>query len=219
MALHQAQVILQHSTLQPEDVSINTFWFDVATGVSPEAIDVWSGNLVDFYNDAGSTSALASLLSGIFVRGSAAHRIRWFNHEDPTPRQPVTEINWTLGNATSGDNLPNEVALCASFAAAGASGVNAARRRGRVFLGPFKTAAGTGSSTQTPRPSSSTMATVAEKAETLAGANDAQFTWVVYSRAGQSSSPVVRGWVNDEWDTQRRRQPRPTTRTAWSVLV
>jgi len=48
----------------------------------------------------------------------------------------------------------------------------------------------------------------------LKGASDAaaDWTWVVYSTVDNAMYPVDNGWVDNSWDTQRRRGVKPTAR-------
>jgi hypothetical protein len=42
-------------------------------------------------------------------------------------------------------------------------------------------------------------------------------TWSVWSEANQTASPVRDGWVDDAWDTQRRRGLDSSARTTFVV--
>lgn len=115
----------------------------------------------------------------------------------------------------------------------------ASRRRGRIYFGPIDTSA---MSTATPvagdaRPGSNLLNGLLENTSNLrtgAGVSGAGYTWVIYSRPFEGRGEVVRPgrstlpaiparsgqayiveqcWVDDAFDTQRRRGAARTTRT------
>jgi hypothetical protein len=111
--------------------------------------------------------------------------------------------------------LPPELAICVSFRAALASGVNAARRRGRVYIGPLSDNAREGGGD--PQVASAARIALAQDADDLLTASNASadWSWGVYSRTDGILRPVVAGWVDDAFDVQRRRGLEPTTRSTY----
>lgn len=214
-----AVVTLPYVTGLPRDVSVNTFSF---IGQTEEEAEDYTPGLIDFYTAVPTdrTNTIGSKISGVVNRGTNLCTIEWYNRADAPPRVPIHTARFTMPNA-SGDNLPLEVACCCSFQAAPASGQSQARRRGRVFLGPLKASALTSNATDAPR-FTGFMADVAAAAQDLQIASASAVPgggWSVFSKVGGTNLPVVSGWVNNEPDTQRRRQVEATARLAWSSLV
>lgn len=215
MARIRAVVTLPWTSNLPEDVSINTFHFlttssPASAGERTEII----GNLVAFYNsDFGAAgNPLSSFYGSIVSRAVNACTVELFDLADLEPRLPVETFQWTLGAGAQSSLLPPEVALCASFQANPVSGIPQARRRGRIYLGPFTHPA----ITTAGRPSTSIIEAAKDAME---GIFDLQagsgVQWCVYSRIGDAMAAVSNGWVDDEFDTQRRRGRQRTTRTTW----
>jgi len=105
-----------------------------------------------------------------------------------------------------------------SFQGERTSGQSQARRRGRVYLGPFGSSAG---DTTSGRPSSGLRGGIITAAAAFGVQSQAAIEWVwgVISTAGPSMSfsEVKDGWVDDAWDTQRRRGEGATLRTTFTV--
>jgi len=95
----------------------------------------------------------------------------------------------------------------------------AARRRGRLYIGPLDDGALTFASSRVEL-GSTFITTLAGAASALLNAWDGSpstdFQWAVWSRADATMRPVVGGFVDNAFDTQRRRGDVPTARTAWS---
>jgi len=132
---------------------------------------------------------------------------------DPTPRYPVleTSANLTVG---AGDPLATQLSIVVSFQGDRVSGTPQARQRGRIYL-PFPREALNDTSG---RPDSTTVSTIATAAGVLLAASAGGgpgWTWVVYSRTAPGYTVVTNGWVDNEWDTQRRRGREYTTRTTF----
>jgi hypothetical protein len=203
MPLIRAQVVLRSADNNAENDITNTFHFDGPTydatqqtrivNALTSAYDVWD----TLFSDLLSPSGL----------------IKIYNLDDPLPRAPVAEIPLAL-TITSGTSMPPEVAVCCSFQGPRVSGQSQARRRGRIYLGPLRSAfLGT-----TGRPASTTAPTIVNGAAPLLQLNVlggiADMKWVVSSTFG--GRPVItNGWVDNEFDTQRRRGRKYTVRTVW----
>lgn len=100
---------------------------------------------------------------------------------------------------------PSELAVCLSFF----SDYNVKRRRGRLYV-PL---AWLGSAAIGQRPSAANITKVATLPPLLASLGGADVDWVVYSKTDNAARKVSNWWVDDEWDIQRMRGLRPTTRT------
>jgi hypothetical protein len=84
--------------------------------------------------------------------------------------------------------------------------------RGRIYLGPLNTAAGevTTSANET-RPAAAFLANL----KTYLTAFHTAVSWVQWSNKNWEALPVVGGWIDNAFDTQRRRGPAATARTLW----
>lgn len=224
MPIIEAQVQLWPDSGLPEDIATNTWHF---LGSEADA----SANLVaildEFYNEyqgsGGSLGRVCDLIGASVTPASC--RIKAYNLSDAKPRVPFLDAAFPL-DATSGTQMPREVALCLSYRAAQVSGAAMARRRGRVYIGPL-----TDNTDDFPltgndrRPSSNVQNLLCAAAASM---QDAAFVesliWVVYSPttnpsgSGESGvAPVVNVWVDNAMDTQRRRGAAATSRTSLDV--
>ncbi len=195
----------------PEDVIINTFAFGTATPGPPTASELTAitNSIIDFY--AGSTSpngTLASMMTN-FLTNLAKHEVRLYDLSQPKGTPPVKVTTFALA-VSSNQQLPAEVALCLSFKAAPQVGVPAARLRGRVYIGPLSTAALGVSSNSDIRPATVLQNILADAGLRLAGAAGHDLS--VFSRVRGQLAPVVELWVDNAFDTQRRRGAKPTSR-------
>lgn len=120
--------------------------------------------------------------------------------------KPVYPSGSSTKNASAMRNstLPRELACCLSFYA----GQNVPRRRGRLFL-PISLVTG---AAVTLRPSTAVRTKVSELVPILAGLGGVDVDWVVYSQRDHAAHKVTNWWVDDEWDVQRSRGLRATTR-------
>lgn len=187
----------------PADYATNT-WSCVAD--NDTAAQAFVTELIEFYRDVqGSLANVVALDDHIY---------KIFNRADPIPRQPVAEGTWDLTTTPSASALPQEVALCLSFQGDPESGVSQARKRGRVYIGPL----GQNTIASTGRPSSTFVTTLATAGDTLLTSSVASGTWdwTVHSATTGDNSVVTNGWVDDEYDTQRRRGRIATSRTVFS---
>jgi hypothetical protein len=198
--LYSFQWSWQARSERPEDVITNTFHFVNTDTVSD--YDNVRDILQNFYTveAEGSVGSIVSYMSSAAITG--AWTLKAYALQDPKPRQPV--IMWQgQGNPAQDPPLPSEVALVQSFQADIESGEIPARRRNRVYLGPFTEGAnGTGG-----RPTDNLVQTMLFQgkqmiAESLASV---RWTWVAYSPTTDEANPITNGWVDNAWDTQRRR--------------
>lgn len=124
--------------------------------------------------------------------------------------------------------LPLEVAVCLSFTGAssalhtGTAVPLARRRRGRIYTGPFieGVLANPGTGDLYPEIDPGYVATLTFAAHRLANSAAAlDLVWCIYSRTARQITAVLGGWVDNEFDTQRRRQVKADTRTAWETGI
>jgi len=215
----EAQVSLPYITNLPRDVAVNTFHFRAADGTSTaDAAADAAAVLVDFYNelDSPQTVSVATYISKYVSRASGSAMIKVYDLSDPLPREPIGTSTFTLDNAGAATSLPMEIALCSSYRSAFLSGVPTASCRGRVYIGPLATTANTASNDLPARPSTAFQTNLALATEgiiTACAATD--LTWVTWSRTLQRADDVIAGFVDDEWDVQRRRGVDSTARATW----
>lgn len=215
-----AQVTIPHRSLVTADNVVNTFHFTGVDDVEDMTTAIY-GRLADFYNDADSpqTLPLKNYLSGDL--NPAGTRVKMYDWADPEPRVPVLDESLGVSAATPVDaeNLPSEVSLCLSYLSAPESGGRPARRRGRLYLGSFNTGVLQGTSTSSSRPSTTFVGNVVAAGKRLATANTLGAQWVVWSRRDSEAHEIVRGYVDNAWDTQRRRGVPSTSRSVWEVEI
>lgn len=212
-----ATVTLNSSTGLAKDRVQNSF--TIFGTDSPSTISAaWAGYLVSFYNTVHTpgTTALAGFLSGDLSRSALFHSIKFYDYADPHPRAPYYSTTWSLGALSgTGVNLPKEVAACLSYRATYASGIPPARQRGRLYIGPLNTNVLTGTSTANPTLDTAFQAALRGAGTYLAGLSTAGSKWAVRSRVLGISSEITGGWVDNAFDSQRRRGLAATSRTNW----
>ena len=194
MAVHRFQVRLQSATSLPEDVFENVLYFSVD---SPDTVQGCAEGIRDAYLNHAPISGVSTIEVRAYPLGGG---------------QPEVIVGPQTATGLSGGTLPTEVALCLSYAAVDDVSASTARRRGRIYIGPI------GAASPGDRPSSALQSAVLDLGEALAqigfGANT---TWVMYSPTDDTTAKIEAIWVDNAWDTQRRRGFAPTARTVRDV--
>lgn len=207
MTILRAQVALESDSGLPEDRVVNTWHFlsdELDTTLDIELINT---QLKLFYENIDNR--LGQQLSGEW-------RVRFYDLGDPEPRTPVADfLNPVLTPAAN--CLPAEVAVCLSYHAAPVSGTSQARRRGRLFIGPLSTSWLGASVSPDVRPDGTNINQLKGAAATMLAASNAAATWawVIYSPTDNLARGIVGGYVDNAFDTQRRRGGSPTIRTVF----
>lgn len=202
-----AQVRLPYTTSLPQDVAINTYSFACEDDPGPSDFE----DLRDVFK--ANYNFVMPWLSPCIVGSDAS--VSYYSSSFP-PSHPMTfleEDPLETDDPSAAHGLPEEVALCLSFAGVSALGgapTTPPNRRGRIYLGPLATAAiGDLDPASFTRPADDFMDATLSMATALAGYADGSaspFQWVVWSRAtGGALTPVTHWWVDNAWDTQRRR--------------
>jgi hypothetical protein len=137
--------------------------------------------------------------------GTALMRCKAYDVSKPKPNYPVYEKD-TGGPSFGVANYNRELALCLSFYA----GSNIKRRRGRLYL-PAIWGVVTGSAAE--RPPQTAIDKAASLVPILTALGGVDVDWSVWSTADGQARAVTNWWVDNEWDSQRRRGLRGTTRT------
>ncbi len=208
MAIIRATCTIESSTSLPEDRATNTYHFDVA-GISGSTLGLVADLLQDLYVDSTAETPLTELMSNELCGDIMG--IQLYNLDDPEPRVPILSRGVTINPSASG-GLPAEVALVVSFQANPMPGEIQARRRGRIYLPWLRETDNT-----VGRPSSGLVSTVADAfTEFLANSDDAaDVDWIVWSPTSNAGFGVAQGWIDNAWDTQRRRGFSATSRTTF----
>jgi len=197
------QVSIPYFTGLPADVSVNTWSFSGASANETTAAEV--GAFLNTYY-----TALRPFLSPAL--NPEAVGIKMYDRADAEPRTPFVTATYDLGAQTSTLGLPEEVAVCLSFRGVLESGEPPARRRGRIYMGPLNTDVLAASNRSVVDPDFiDTMLAAYEAAWdelTIAG-----LVHAVWSPTDVVSRPVVSAWMDDAFDTQRRRGVLATGRT------
>jgi len=142
--------------------------------------------------------------------GLANHEIQVKAYDvDATPNYPRAIATVNAGSVWPA-NIPREVALCLSFA-----GDNRGNKseRGRIYLAPYL---GVGLDAIGLRPTSQHMNWAlqwyGEPNASLPDLGGVDWKFGVFSPTYSKFTQSQQAWCNDEWDTQRRRGLRETTR-------
>lgn len=212
------QYTIPYFTGVPTDAITNTWHFDYDNGgikAGPAQCQALVGVIKGFYQNifAGSPGTMALWTDPL--KASA----KVYDLDDPMPRVAIWEgpsPTTVIKDASSSHQSP-ETAICASYRAEFPSGVDKATRRGRIYLGGIGGGCYTlGGASAFPLVIQNFREDVGTFLQTMIGSAAAiDWVWVVYSRKMDSSSPVVAGWVDNAFDTQRRRGQAATARSSW----
>jgi hypothetical protein len=211
------QYILPGKSNLPEDRYITTWAFRKISGDAPTNSDLdLCSLLVSNFFALVASPAIATINSFL---AAAVNRplveTRAYTLQQPVPRQPRI-VSRTLGPNNSSESLPSEVALCASFFA----GRNLPRQRGRVYIGPLTKAAADvpNSATGIVRPTPGLTNAIMESSKKLQSeAINGGLNWCVLSQADGALKSITGGWVDNAFDTQRRRGEDASSRLTWSA--
>jgi len=232
-----ATVKLPRTTGNPRDDVANDFVFEAAASELDDATaDDIAAELTSFYNTTqvipGTDQPVGGLISALVSRSTDAIEIAMYDITgllDGSPHgSPLQVRNFTLvAETVAANRMPAEVAIGLSFhgnltglpevatnpTPPPATIRPAARHRGRIYLGPLAISA---SVTSSGRVLVATDAAdcIASAASALAAETDA--VWQVWSRANAEVYPVVGGWVDNAFDTVRKRGEDMTSRTLWT---
>lgn len=217
MALVRIMAVFQGASLAPEDRFVNTFHFaDLISSYESVLEDLHSA-VQDFYSSTSSGgNTLGNHISAYVNRSYVTQA---YNLADPPPRSPDVSGNSLAPALETG--LPEEVAVCLTLR--GEPPVTP-RRRGRLYIGPLSRHAGVleGGTTVThahPANSSAGMLVqnmIASAGALVAASSLAGCPWSIRStRPSENFVPIVGGWVDNSFDTQRRRGPDSDDRDEW----
>lgn len=179
-------------------------------------------NTLHFVMDDGDVSDVSDALDAMYAQfaGVMSNLIepsefvyKFFDLSETPPRVPFATETGRGPGAFGSNAAPTEISLCLSWRADYISGVPPGRMRNRIYVGPLsRDATGTDG-----RPSSGAIASVVAGGQALVDASAlAPWEWTVYSATEGSNFPWAQGWVDNEFDTQRRRGRAATARTTFT---
>lgn len=204
MAFYRAQMRYKYFTGLPGDLSTNTVYWSVDTSDLEVAANIIGLRLYQ------GMEVIGSLMPACVSRDA---EVAVYAMADPEPRVPAL-FPVTLDASSVAGGLPLEVSLVCSFH--GAPPVTP-RRRGRIYIGPLNTGQLAASTSSTfPRPQTAVVDGLAAIVEGWAadgtGIDEGMF---IYSPTSGFYTRVVGGFVDNEFDTQRRRGVLASGRTVW----
>ena len=185
-----------NSTL-PRDAQMITPCFRAQSGFVSDSPD-WDALAGD----------LATALDGWQVAPKRQLTVKLYEIGLPKPNRPKATVVKNVGVASAA-GVPSELALCLSFN----GGPNGPSNRGRLYLPVsvfYPTPPGA-------RPATELMTKVGDLAPIFSSLGGANVDWIVWSPTKKAATRVERWFVDDEWDTQRKRGLRSTTRVAAST--
>jgi hypothetical protein len=204
-----------------EDRYTNVFHVEKTSGsLDAAGLLALLNNFVNFYGTAGAGQ------SNTIQHYMAAHsiginaRVAVYAHGVAPPNPPLLYLLYNpaeLEGAGSTAALPAEVASCISYSGAPVAGVKMASVRGRCYLGPLNQNAVTplGGTKARPHVDFRNDAILAFKYLNQAIPDDNPNTYLrQYSPTRGALHPITNWWMDDAWDTQRRRGGVATSRVA-----
>lgn len=228
------QCALQNDSVLERDAAVNVFHYrtDVTISDLNAAITI-VGRLTAFYQ------AIQVLLSANLT---GTVRCKVYNLLHAPDRFPIYDTTFTFTPSAPVPTYPNEVAICLSYRGVLTDSPNRRRNRGRIYVGPINGASagvddvGDMRVVATARTTLITAATDHLLVDNLE-APQGFYLWSVFSRANAlglgigepmpAEEPtytnaqldvgfrtIQQAWVDDAFDTQRRRGLRPVNRTS-----
>lgn len=202
--VYRVQAILEHASALPEDRSVNSFAFArIGTATDEETWVAELANQLRLFYDEWANWRPSGIVDNTLT-------VKAYHLGDPPPREPLESVQ-TLIAGNAGTAYPEEVAVCLSFFGAR----NLPRTRGRVYLGPLTASAGIMSGGRV-RVQDTLIAAIKDAALLLMDATfAATHAWGIVSQANADFVQIQQGWIDDAFDTQRRRGPDAQARTTW----
>lgn len=225
MKLLHSTVTFEHVDGLPRDRIVNTFNFVSDTDLTDGEVTDVGDEIEAFFN---ATDAVVDVAVGTYISPGVSRIVKpvvrhYFmdGHLDgKNAGSPHLVQTWGAPLVgASGTALPAEVACALSFHSEynlsvefGAGTRPRARKRGRIYVGPLNQSALTTSSLR----AIPAIAFTTRLADAGVRLRDSTMTakWAVWSRTAQTMFPVTGLWVDDEFDTQRRRGERALSRVS-----
>lgn len=219
MKVVRAVCTIAATTNLPEDNFTNTFHFKSSTATTLTGVSTAIAGRLNTFYDSIQNLYPSALTSGVVTA-------EFFDLADAPPRVPVATETFSFTPNTTATLMPAENAVCLSYKGFYSSGTPNAWRRGRIFVGPLTSVTGTVASSRFVV-STSTQTILANAATALAGnfaiGTDDWF-WAVYSPTAEATigsldfatAAILDGWIDNAFDTQRRRGTKSTFRQTWT---
>lgn len=220
MTISRVVVRMPYFTNIPEDVVTNTFHYETVTTPTPTQLEAMAVGVTLFYNQPTGTVGIGNYYSSMLSRGSGVCEIDIYDLDTSEPRVPLESYTFTLPAANGTPSVPTEVSVCLSYRAQFVSGSSNARRRGRIYLGPFNSGAiANGTASSFPSPNSTMITDILDAAEDhlYTGPQAVGAVWCVFSPTDNIGRAIIECWIDNAFDTQRRRGNQPTSRTVRPV--
>lgn len=208
--IRTASVTLPAASADTADNAIMTFAVGSTLPISLTLMPDWAQALANYVNALRTVGATRGYQGDMLVK--------IYNPLTGLPNYPIYEESFAL-SGTFGVDMPLEVALCVSYANTTENSIRRARRRGRHYVpGHVETGNLNG------RPTTALVEAVADAyADYLGDPFDGTtppdpVDPCVYSRTEGEGYNITRAYVDNEWDIQRRRGSKPTSRyypTGW----
>lgn len=243
MTIIRAAAILKNSNGFARDNAVNTFHVETTAAWTELDLNSIEAAVKAFYLTALAAplnAPLGRFLSNRFTTVQVKQYVEVPTLDvagNPVPSgAPIrTSTESTLPARISAQDLPEEVAVCVSYAADAVPNVPAGRLRGRLYFGPLNMAALTGLDGAVQVPNSDLLLSLRTAYARFASVMDTDVgDAVVYSRPykgreaierpGRTTLPAIAAragtahnitsvWTDNAWDTQRRRGMRASAKT------
>lgn len=183
------------------DAIVNSIAFEVAP--TPAPIDTLIDHLATFFDTLDPNFRPLSLVT-------EQMEFRVYQLIDPPPREPDIHFR-AVTESGIGSPLPEEVAICLTYHGAR----NLPRQRGRMYLGPWGVNALSAEEGHA-RVGSATRGAIITAFDTLFTAAAADgYVFGIVSPTTSSFITAQGGWVDNSFDTIRKRGPEPTSRLSY----
>lgn len=196
-----------------DQTATNTFYFRGDNPATSEAQDIAeiTARIAAFW------SALDVYLPNSIFGASPSPTVVIYRMSDPPMRLPIYEDDPDVYTTVATTPYPSDVAICLSYHAAYSSGVNRARRRGRIFIGPVISSTGTAVANQGVRVAPAVVTAFLNAAELLAVSVNTSLVWVMWSETDQNWYAIIEASVDDQFDTRRSRDRGTSTRSSTTI--
>jgi hypothetical protein len=195
MSKIRVQIITRKQDTFPKNFIVNTVYFD-DFNIDPTGGTNWQAFATDVRNLWRTRFQLPATY-GV--------ETKVYDQADAKPRPVKASAPWVVGDSSSVEHAPREVALCLSYY----SERNLPRFRGRLYIGPFISAQ--------MLPSQSHIDGVKALATGLAGIGGPDVDWGLWSPTRNAFSKITHGWVDNEWDTVRSRGLTASSRSLYTT--
>lgn len=203
----------------PKTFSQTLYFHDTGVGLTPDEVaDNIQALMSSFWNDvnAPGTITLASRMSSVIE--PLLTRFFVYDLGQAAPRTPYERTTGITAVAAT-DPLPNECAICLSYKSGVGSptsgGTIDKNDRGRIYIGPLTVTASVAVADRGDARVAGNMTQAIVGGAELLLAGTAELEWVQYSRTLNQFQIVSGGFVNNAFDTQRRRGVPESSRTTF----